>query len=174
VASPYCLQSNEACNIKKNLYIGHMLNNPAIRTTIYNTILQLVYIYIIYIYIFVFESILHVFTKTEEKNTWVVHLRTQNIHIFTSTSPRHSTYPTVHKILTKALGENKKKVLSHISRLRSLLRNNTTWSQQLTLVEKCQPDSPISWISRKARNVSRTLLATRQLRHMCLKKKKKK
>lgn len=44
----------------------------------------------------------------KNRNTWVVHRRTQNINILTRTSSHHSTYPFNYKILTRTLGENKK------------------------------------------------------------------
>ena len=117
VALPCCLQINEAFNIKKKSLYRAYVNIPAIR----NNHLQHNPTIMFYIYIFVFESILHVFTK---KNTWVVHLRTQNINIFTSTLSVHSTYLFNYKILTRTLGENRKCTKPYFLPVVFLLQNN--------------------------------------------------
>ena len=67
VASPCCLQINEAMNIKKTLYRAYV-NNPAIR----NNHLQhnptiMFYIYIIYIYIYICFNLFYMYLQKQKK-----------------------------------------------------------------------------------------------------------
>ena len=122
---PCCLQINEACNIKKKYLYRAYVNIPAIRNNHlqHNATIMFLYIYIIYIYIYIC-FLLYFTCIYKNKNTWVVHLRTQNINIFTRTSSHHSTNPFQYKILTRTVGENKN-VLNHIFCLRFILRNDS-------------------------------------------------